>query len=200
LGAGERGVTRLGDFFTREQPAEINIAMGFELAQPYPWEACMTIGDYWQYSIKDTQFKSTTELIRRLVDVVSRGGNLLLNVGPTPDGDIPPPLVKRLQDIGAWLSVNGEGIYGTTASPFRTLPAGKCTAKGNRLYIHLEQRPDGPVRLPGLQNVILKAWLLNGGAALAVDNEAKTVALPETLPDPAVTTVVVELDAAPVVQ
>ena len=82
LGLGERGVTRLCDFYTREQPSEINVAMGFEREKPYPWEACMTIGEYWQYSIKDTQFKSTAELVRMLVDVVSRGGNLLLNVGP----------------------------------------------------------------------------------------------------------------------
>ncbi len=159
LGLGERGTTRLCDFTPREQPAEINVAMGFEQEQPYPWEACLTIGEYWQYSIKDTQFKSTAELIRMLVDVVSRGGNLLLNVGPTPEGEIPRPLVERLQGIGAWLATNGEGIYGD-GSPFKTLPAGKCTTKSNRLYIHLDKRPAGPLQLPGLQNTIHKAWLL----------------------------------------
>jgi alpha-L-fucosidase len=199
LGLGERGVTRLCDFYTREQPSEVNVPMGFEREQSYPWEACMTIGNYWQYSIKDTQFKSTAELIRILVDVVSRGGNLLLNVGPTPDGEIPQPLVERMQGIGAWLAVNGEGVYGTTASPFKTLPAGKCTTKGNRLYIHLDQRPDTPVQLPGLQNVIQKAWFLNGRTELVLDNTRKTIALPDVLPDDAVTTIVVELDAPPVV-
>jgi alpha-L-fucosidase len=200
LGLGERGVTRLCDFFTREQPSEIDVPMGFEREQPYPWEACMTIGNYWQYSIQDTRFKSTAELIRILVDVVSRGGNLLLNVGPTPDGEIPQPLVERMRGIGRWLAVNGEGIYGTTASPFKTLPTGKCTTKGNRLYIHLDHPPDGAVQLPGLQNVMQKAWFLNGSADLAVNNQAKTIALPDVLPDDAVTTVVVELDALPVVR
>ncbi|MHB0959504.1 MAG: alpha-L-fucosidase [Pirellulaceae bacterium] len=200
LGLNERGVTRLCDFYTREQPSEINVAMGFEREEPYPWEACMTIGEYWQYSIKDTQLKSTAELIRILVDVVSRGGNLLLNVGPTPDGQIPPPQVERMQAIGAWLATNGEGIFETTRSPFQALPAGKCTTKGNRLYIHLDKRPEGPVQLPGLQNAIQKAWLLDGGAELSVDNKIKAVALPATLSIDTMTTVVVELDAPPVVQ
>jgi alpha-L-fucosidase len=200
LGAGERGVTRLCDFYTREQPSEMNVPMGFEREQPYPWEACMTIGDYWQYSLEDTQLKSTSELIRILVDVVSRGGNLLLNVGPTPDGDIPAPLVERMRGIGAWLAVNGEGIYGTRPGPFKTLPAGRCTTKANRLYLHLEHRPDTPVQLPGLQNTIRKAWLLEGGTELPIDNAAKSIGLPVTMPDPVVTTIVVELDGPPVVR
>lgn len=199
LGLGERGVTPLCDFYTREQPSEINVPMGFEREQPVPWEACMTIGGFWQYSIRDTQLKSSAELIRILVDVVSRGGNLLLNVGPTPDGRIPQPLVERLQSIGVWLAANGESVYGTQGSPFKSLPAGKCTTKGNRLYIHLETRPDGPLQLPGLQNLIQNARFLNGRGELAFDNKTKTIVLPETLPDVAVTTVVVQLDGLPVV-
>ena len=72
LGLGERGVTGLCDFYTREQPSEVNVPMGFEREKPFPWEACITIGDYWQYSIKDTRFKSPDELVRILVDVASR--------------------------------------------------------------------------------------------------------------------------------
>ncbi len=200
LGFGERGVTRLCDFYTREQPSEVNVAMGFERERPYPWEACMTIGDYWQFSIHDTQFKSTGELIGILVDVVSRGGNLLLNVGPTPDGEIPAPLIERMQGIGAWLAVNGEAIYGTDRSPFASLPMGKCTARENRLYIFLPSRPAEPLRLPGLQNSIQKASFLADGAVLEFDNATKSIVLPEALPDGAMTTIVVELDAPPLVQ
>jgi len=200
LGQGERGVTNLCDFFTREQPAEVNVSMGFERTQPHPWEACMTIGDFWQYSIQDTQFKSSAELLRILVDVVSRGGNLLLNVGPDPAGQIPQPQVVRMQEIGRWLAANGEGIYGTQASPFASLPTGRCTTKGQRLYVHLDRHPDAPVPLPGLQNQILRAWFLADSTELAFDNQAKTITLPATLPDDAVTTVVIELDAAPVVR
>ncbi len=200
LGKGERGVNPLCDFYTREQPSEMNVAMPFERQQPYSWEACMTIGEYWQYSIKDKQLKSARELIRILVDVVSRGGNLLLNVGPTPDGEIPEPLVERLRGVGAWLQVNGESIYGTTRSPFTALPAGKCTARGSRIYVHLEKHPGGPVQLPRLQNTIRKAWLLKTGAELKFDNAAKTIALPDELPDDDMTTIAVELDAPPVVR
>ncbi|MEX0678706.1 MAG: alpha-L-fucosidase [Pirellulales bacterium] len=200
LGLGERGVNRLCDFYTREQPSEISVAMGFERQKPYPWEACVTIGDSWQYSVKDTHFKSAPELIRMLVDVVSRGGNLLLNVGPTPDGAISAPMLERLNAIGAWLAVNGESIFETTGSPFAKLPAGKCTTKGNRLYIHIEVRPEGGVPLPGLQNTIKKAWFLKTGTELTFDNKTKTIALPEALPDAAVTTIAIELDAPPVVQ
>ena len=200
VGLGERGITKLADFYTREQPSEMNVAMDFEREKPFPWEACMTIGDYWQYSIKDTGFKSAAELIRVLVDVVSRGGNLLLNVGPTPDGEIPAPMVQRLREIGAWLAVNGESIYGATASPFPKLPRGMCTAKGNTIYIHLDGGSQGPVELPGLQNTIQRAHLLGASGELAFDNAAKTVALPGILPDSGVFTVAIELDAPPVVQ
>lgn len=200
LGKGERGLNPLCDFFTREQPSEMNVAMPFEQQRPYPWEACMTIGDYWQYSVKDTHFKSVPELLWILIDVVSRGGALLLNVGPNPDGMIPEPLVERLRGIGAWMTANGESIYGAARSPFCTLSGAKCTAKGNRVYLHL--LPDAPKRLPlpGLQNDIRKVWLLADGAPLAFDNAAKTIRLPPTLPEQTVVTVAVELDGVPSVR
>lgn len=197
LGKGERGITPLADFYTREQPSEMDVAMPFEHQKPYSWEACMTIGDYWQYSIKDTKFKSPAELIRILVDVVSRGGNLLLNVGPTPDGVIPPHFTERITAIGAWLAVNGESIYGTTRSPFGPLHEAWCTAKGNRVYIHLQQHPGKPVELPKLKNAIRKAWFLKTGAELKFDDAAKTILLPDALPDPDMTTIAVELDGPP---
>lgn len=199
VGKGERGITPLADFYTREQPSEMNVAMPFEHQKPYSWEACMTIGDYWQYSVKDTNFKSPAELIRILVDVVSRGGNLLLNVGPDPDGVIPNALVGRLMAIGAWLNTHEEAIFGTTRSPLGQLPRAWCTAKGNRLYLHLQQHPGTPVQLSGLQNNLRKAYLLETGAELPFDNETKSITLPETLPDKYMSTVAVDLDGTPVV-
>ncbi len=197
IGKGERGITPLADFYTREQPSEMNVAMPFEHQKPYSWEACMTIGDYWQYSIKDTQFKSAAELIRILVDVVSRGGNLLLNVGPDPDGVVPEPLVERVKAIGAWLAAHGESIYGTTRSPFGPMENAWCTAKGNLLYIHLQQHPDGPLRLPKMENPIVGAKFLSNGATLKVDDATKTILLPETLPDDSMTVIEVKLDGKP---
>ena len=200
LGLGERGVNQLCDFYTREQPSEMNVAMGFEREKAYPWEACMTIGDFWQYSIKDTRFKSAKELIRILVDVASRGGNLLLNVGPTPDGAIPEVMVERLEAMGTWLSKNGEGIYGTDGSPFGALPAGWCTAKGNRLYIHLPERPAAPLQLSSLQNDIKSARFLGTGMPLQFDSAVKTIILPNELPGPIMTVIEIELDGAPEVE
>jgi len=200
LGKGERGANRLCDFYTREQPSEMNVAMPFEHQRPYSWEACMTIGGYWQFSRKDTRLKSTAELIGILVDVVSRGGNLLLNVGPTPDGEIPAPLLERLHGIGAWLETHGGAIYGTARSPFAKLPAGKCTAKGDRLFIFLDTPPSAPVALPGLQNDIQKAIFLETGAPVTFDNEKKTLSVPEHLPDAAMTVIAVELAGPPVVR
>lgn len=79
---------------------------------PYPWETCMTMGDSWSY-VPNDNYKSTNELIHMLCDVVAKGGNLLLNVGPTAEGEIPEPCLQRMEEIGAWLKENGYAIYGT---------------------------------------------------------------------------------------
>ncbi len=200
LGKGQRGRTPLCDFYTREQPVEIRKTTDFERKRPHPWEACLTIGTSWGYKKGDKPLKSARTLIRTLVDVVSRGGNVLLNVGPTAEGEIPPALVSRLRAIGQWLTSNGESIYGTDGLPFTSLPAGKCTTKGSRLYVHLESHPGKHLALPGLTNEIKRVWFLKTGAALEFDNAAKTIALPSALPDNDMTTVAIELDGPPVVK
>lgn len=191
LGKGVRGETLLADFYTREQPVEMDVATGSEGG--IPWEACMTIGKSWGYRHDDGLPKDSAELIRRLVDVVSRGGNLLLNVGPTADGEIPAPLAERLRDIGVWLETHGEAIYGTRAMPGLKIDGAKCTTKGNMLYLHLEERPGDALSLSGLQGNIDRAWFLETGEELEVNDTAKTITLPETLPDPVVTTIAVAL-------
>jgi alpha-L-fucosidase len=200
IGKNERGNTMLCDFYTREQMSEIKNPMEYEKRKSFPWEACLTIGSSWGYKRDDGPLKSSTELIRALVDIVSRGGNLLLNVGPNPEGEIPQRLVERLEDIGAWMKVNGESIYGTEKSPFKNLPAGKCTAKGSRIYIHLESHPGKVLQLPGLQNKIKRAWFLKTNKELAFDDSAKSITLPDELCDDVVCTVAVELDGSVLVQ
>ncbi len=197
IGKGERGKTFLVDFYTREQPSEIQHTTEFERRSTIPWEACMTIGNSWGYKEGDAPLKSSAELIRYLVNVASRGGNLLLNVGPTADGVIPPQFVSRLQEIGVWMDKNGESIYRTQGSPFPALPVGKCTTKGNRLYIHVESPPAEPIQLLGLKNAIIKAWYLADGTEVPFNDEAKTIELSGGLADPAVTTIAVELDGRP---
>jgi alpha-L-fucosidase len=80
---------------------------------PYPWETCMTIGNSWSYNAGDI-FKSSRQLVQTLIKVVSRGGNFLLNIAPGPDGDWRPDAYQRLADIGSWMKINGEAIYGST--------------------------------------------------------------------------------------
>ena len=131
------------------------------------WETCMTMNDTWGYKSYDHNWKSTTVLIRNLVDIASKGGNYLLNVGPNSLGEIPQPSVERLQEIGQWMRVNGESIHGTRGSPLRftTMTWGRCTKKAGanstRLYVHVFHWPaDRQLVLPGLKNEIAKAFIL----------------------------------------
>jgi len=129
------------------------------------WEACMTMNRTWGFKSYDHDWKSTETLIRNLVDIASKGGNYLLNVGPTAEGEIPQPSIERLKAIGKWMKVNDESIYETAASPFRKLPWGRCTKKtfinGATLYLHVFDWPqDGKLHLPGLKNEVQQAFLL----------------------------------------
>ncbi len=194
LGKGVRGITPLADFYTREQMSEIGEKTATEDKDIRPWEACLTIGTSWGYMKKDGPPKSSTELIRTLVDVVSRGGNLLLNVGPKPNGEIPEPLAQRLRDIGTWLATNGDGIYGTRQVKGITTSSGKLTAKGDRLFLHLETRPGDSVTLTGLDRTITGASVLATGEALEFDDATKSIRMPAAWPAAAVTTIVVGLE------
>ena len=129
------------------------------------WEGCMTINHTWGYKSDDDGWKSTTELLRNLIDIASKGGNYLLNIGPTGEGLVPQPTVERLQEMGKWMDLNGESIYGTTASPFEKLTWGRCTKRkhedGTTMYLHVFDWPkDGKLLIPGLQNKVKSAKLL----------------------------------------
>jgi alpha-L-fucosidase len=100
-----------------------------------PWEACMTINDTWAYRPKDHNFKSTDKLIRTLIEVISRGGNFLLDIGPKPDGLIQQEFVDRLQQVGAWALANSAAIYGSTYGPVQGQPAYRTTSRGNSTYV-----------------------------------------------------------------
>jgi alpha-L-fucosidase len=173
---------------------------------PRLWEACYTMNwNGWGYNRYETEFHSASQLIRQLIEIVSKGGNLLLNIGPQPNGKIPADFVDRLQRIGAWLKVNGESIYGTTASVFERLPFfGRCTVKGETLYLHVMGWPqDRTIRLPGLKTEVRKAYLLaDKDKALAFRRAGKdiVVTLPARALDPDATVVAVELAGAPVVE
>lgn len=156
-----------------------------------PWETCMTINNTWAYNRNDRAYKSPTELIRTLVEVASKGGNLLLDVGPTPQGTIQPEFQQRLLAIGSWLKVNGASIYGTTYGPLQNLPWGKSTAKGNIIYLHVLEWPQGRLELSGLHARVVQAVLLASGRALKFkqSGERLSIAIPPQAPDPAVSVV-----------
>ncbi|ARN57261.1 alpha-L-fucosidase [Sedimentisphaera salicampi] len=146
----------------------------------YDWEACMTMNDTWGFKSYDHNWKSAKTLIRNLVDITSKGGNYLLNVGPTSKGEIPQESVERLKKIGKWMSVNSRSIYETTASPFAKLSWGRCTKKtyinGADLYLHIFDWPeDGKLILPGLKNKVQQAYLLENMKKVKTDSFADGV-------------------------
>jgi alpha-L-fucosidase len=191
LGGGYNGDT--------ETPEQEIPSTGY--ARGRDWETCMTMNDTWGYKSYDHDWKSTETLVRNLVDIASKGGNYLLNVGPTSEGLIPAPSVDRLKEVGKWMKANGEAIYATSASPFKRLPWGRCTrkatAKGATLYLHVFNWPeDGKLFVPGLKNPAEKAFLLAGSkAALATEStpEGLVISVPAAAPDPISSTVVLRV-------
>lgn len=150
-----------------------------------PWESCMTINGTWAYNKNDLQYKSTTELVRTLIEVASRGGNFLLNVGPEPDGTIQPEFAERLREMGKWVRANGEAIFGTTYGPLQGVPGVRTTAKGGTVYVHVFDWPKGELVLEGLPASLVDAQVLATGERLALKREGSKVVvkLPEKAPD-----------------
>jgi len=143
-----------------------------------PWETCMTINNTWAYNKNDRNFKSATVLVRALIDAASKGGNFLLNVGPTPEGTIQPEFVERLTAIGDWLRVNGASIYGTTYGPLQSIPFGRMTAKGKTLYLHVFDMPAGSLELSGLKAKVASIKALDGGAAVKFTQTGDKLSIP----------------------
>jgi len=177
-----------------------------EAGNPILWENCITMtSHWWGYDQHEKTFKTVEWLIRTFVDIVSKGGNLLLNVGPKPDGTIQREFVVRLEAMGKWLSKFGEAIYGTTASPFPRLPYDyRATVKGNRLYYFVFNWPtDGVVRVPGLRNEVKKAALIaKGRPKLACERLGNDwlVCVPKKAPDKIASVIALDLDGAPQVE
>jgi len=138
------------------------------------WESCMTMNGSWGFKSYDHKWKSTEVLIRNLCDIASKGGNYLLNVGPEPDGTFPPESIDRLKEMGAWMKVNGESVYATTASPLLPMDWGYCTQKkdsiSSTIYLIVFKWPaDGKLVVKGLQNDVLRAGYLPNGKELIAE-------------------------------
>ncbi|MBN9393116.1 MAG: alpha-L-fucosidase [Chloroflexi bacterium] len=171
------------------------------------WETPMTMCNMWgYYSQPDNTYRSPEELIHQLVDIVSLGGNYLLNVGPTAEGVITEEQQERLGAIGEWMSVNSEAIYGTKGTPFKNTPQwGRVTSKENKLYLHVYDWQKA-ISLIGLKNKVKGCYLLSDPGCIFGYNQSQEkllgynrleIELPPITPDPYCTVVVVEFDGEP---
>jgi alpha-L-fucosidase len=152
-----------GDF---DSPEQIIPTDGLKDRQGNPrvWEACVTLNDHWGYA-RNSNYKSSAQVIRMLAECVSKGGNLLLNVGPNAYGEIPPQSILRLEEIGNWMAQNGESIYGCGNPGLPKQDWGYLTARGDKtLYAHITNRPIGQLPIVGLKRKITKARCLADGS------------------------------------
>jgi alpha-L-fucosidase len=165
------------------------------------WETPQTLNGTWGYSRFDQEWKTPANVIQRLVEIVSKGGNYLLNIGPMADGTIPAPSAAVLEQVGAWMRRNGESVYGASACPAGQFPWGRCTVKGERVYLHAFQRPaDGVLRLGGLRNQVKSAYLLQAPARkleVLMENGVAGVRLPREGWEDGSTVVVAEVSGTP---
>jgi len=165
------------------------------------WETCMTMNGTWGYKSYDHNYKSHELLIRNLLDITSKGGNFLLNVGPTDLGEFPQESIDILSKIGAWMKVNGEAVYGTKASPWGLFEWGRCTKKdtknGTTLYFSVFNWPsDGKLTIPGIPNKVTSSVLLANGVkvnAITSKDGVLSLSLPKSAPDPIASVIKVEV-------
>ena len=197
VGGGRRGMAGItqagfapGDYDTPEQQVG-----AFNTGRP--WETCMTICRQWAWK-PDDNLKSLKECIRILVQTAGGDGNLLLNVGPMPDGRIEPRQVERLREIGAWLKANGESIYGTRGGPFRPGKWGVSTHNGKKVYVHVLDWDGEQVELPPLEHQITSATLMNGTeVAFQQTAEKVKLTLEKSRHDAIDTIIILTIPAAP---
>jgi alpha-L-fucosidase len=184
------GRVGVGDFGTPEQRVPAEGLPGID------WETCMTMNDTWGFKSFDDNWKDSRTLLRTLIDVASKGGNFLLNVGPTSAGEIPPESVARLSEMGRWMRANGESIYGSTVSPYGEPAWGRYTAKAGVVYAHVFTWPkDGALALTGAKERPRRAYLLVDHKPLAIEqtDSGIVVRLPSVAPSSIASVVVLEM-------
>ena len=192
---GKRALTD-GDFGTPEQTIPTD---GLD----YDWESCMTINNTWGYEDFDVSWKTSLTLLTNLVDCASKGGNFLLNIGPTQTGIIPQPEVDRLDTMGARTAVYGESVYGTRASIFPSAFSwGKVTVKTGKVFLHVITWPGGShqITIPALKNTVSKVYLLNDTTVTCpytISASSMTITLPATAPNKYISVVAIAVTGDP---
>ncbi|PYS94294.1 MAG: alpha-L-fucosidase [Acidobacteria bacterium] len=183
-----------GDFSTPEQRIEAAEA-------GRAWESCMTMNDSWGYQRADDDWKTPKQIVRNLITCAHDGGNYLLNIGPKPDGSVPPESVSILNTVGQWMDKNGQSIYETDICQPRRSRNGSFTRRGNTLYFHVHFWPGGDgLAFAGLQTKVKSARLLATGKPVAFEQDTYRVrftGLPQRAPDDPITTLVVECESEP---
>lgn len=180
-----------------ETPEQIIPATGFPNRN---WEVCMTMNGHWGYNAFDDNWKSTKDLLRKLIDINSKGGNFLLNVGPNQYGEIPMVCQQTLREMGDWLNLNGVAIYGSTASSFPSLSYGRATRKGQTIYLHVFDWPKNGLLAVPLLNPIKKAYLLaDQSVKLKIDyrDQHSILHLPNYSPDRISAVIAIEFEGEP---
>lgn len=185
-----------GDFGTPEQTIT---------PEDRPWEACYTMNDHWGWASADRNWKTPRELLHTLCTTVSRGGNLLLNVGPMPDGRFPAEALERLAAIGAWMRTNGEAIYGATYCPWYGRTCGWNTQRANgdgtwSIYLLAASWPGDRITLGWCGNRVLRAAFVATGEEVRVIQEGDRVHLvdlPTVAPDPFITAIRIDVEGEP---
>lgn len=183
------------DFQIFEQDLPGENSAGFNMARisNLPLETCMTINNSWGYNSSDKNNKSLKELIDRLVRAAGLGANMLLNVGPLPNGEIQKEHLERLRDIGEWLSKHGEAIYGTRRGPYQGLGWGASTRKGKRTYLHVLDWNKGKIVLPRPSRARGSTALLDGTDIEArPEGDIINIIIPEPLRDPIDTIIILD--------
>ena len=192
-----------GDFVSPEQiiPPE---GVVDDMGKPVVWESCITMNNNWGYNSRDDHFKTADMIIKKLVECVSKGGNMLLNVGPDARGNIPEKSLEILRGIGDWMRLNSESIYGCGRSLLPRPDYGRVTQKGKTLYFHVNEPQIGFVPLAGIKADDVKCIrLLRDGSELKIERNWITNNYPDIvfvslgenplLPDPVDTVIKVEL-------
>ncbi|MBD5204420.1 MAG: alpha-L-fucosidase [Bacteroidales bacterium] len=181
--------------FERDIPGQNTAGLSGQAISRLPLETCNTMNGMWGYKVRDTDYKDTRTLIRYLVNTAGMGANLLLNIGPRPDGRLPEQSLERLKEIGEWMRANGETIYGTTAADFPAQDWGTATMKGKRMFLHVMSPESSVITVP-TQFKVKKAKEYVGGKNISFkkDNNGGVILTLERKPDE--TDYIVELELA----